>query len=291
MQPVQRLTVIGVGLIGGSFALKLKQLGLVNEVVGCGRNQANLARAIELGVIDKAETDPTLAVAGAELVVLAVPLGSIAPIYQQIQPFLSHDTIVTDVGSAKASVITEIAGLLGECPANFVPGHPIAGRELSGVEAADSELYQQHRVILTPLSHTNTAAVTRVNQLWQAVGAQVSVMTANYHDEVFAATSHLPHMLAFALVDMLNDHPELGNVFQYTAGGFRDFTRIASSDAAMWRDIAIQNHSAILKWLEAYQAELNKLAQLLKTQNAAELEQLFTAAKTARDAHIVNRAP
>ena len=290
MQPVQRLTVIGVGLIGGSFALKLKQLGLVNEVVGCGRNQANLARAIELGVIDKAETDPTLAVAGAELVVLAVPLGSIAPIYKQIHSFLNHDAIVTDMGSAKASVIAEIAGLLGECPANFVPGHPIAGRELSGVEAADSDLYQQHRVILTPLSHTNTAAITRVEQLWQAVGARVSVMTANYHDEVFAATSHLPHMLAFALVDMLNDHPELGNVFQYTAGGFRDFTRIASSDAAMWRDIAVQNHSAILKWLDAYQAELNKLAQLLKAQNAAELQQLFTAAKKARDAHIVNRA-
>ncbi|AEG31588.1 prephenate dehydrogenase [Thiomicrospira cyclica] len=291
MQTLQRLTVIGVGLIGSSFALKLKQLGLVDEVVGCGRNRVNLIRAIELGVIDRAESDPTLAVADADLVLLAVPLGSIAPIYRRIQPYLSRNAIVTDVGSAKASVISEIAGLLGECPANFVPGHPIAGRERSGVEAADSELYQQHRVILTPLTHTNTEAITRVSQLWQAVGAQVSMMTASYHDEVFAATSHLPHLLAFALVDMLNEHPELGNVFQYTAGGFRDFTRIASSDAAMWRDIAIQNHSAILKWLEAYQAELDKLAELLNKQDATELHQLFTAAKTARDAHIVNRAP
>jgi prephenate dehydrogenase len=260
-------------------------------VVGCGRNRDNLIRAIELGVIDRAESDPTLAVADADLVILAVPLGSIAPIYKRIQPYLSRNAIVTDVGSAKASVISEIAGLLGECPANFVPGHPIAGRERSGVEAADSELYQQHRVILTPLTHTNTEAITQVSQLWQAVGAQVSMMTASYHDEVFAATSHLPHLLAFALVDMLNEHPELGNVFQYTAGGFRDFTRIASSDAAMWRDIAIQNHSAILKWLEAYQAELDKLAELLKKQDATELHQLFTAAKTARDAHIVSRAP
>lgn len=291
MQALQRLTVIGVGLIGSSFALKLKQLGLVDEVVGCGRNRDNLIRAIELGVIDRAESDPTLAVADADLVILAVPLGSIAPIYKRIQPYLSRNAIVTDVGSAKASVISEIAGLLGECPANFVPGHPIAGRERSGVEAADSELYQQHRVILTPLTHTNTEAITQVSQLWQAVGAQVSMMTASYHDEVFAATSHLPHLLAFALVDMLNEHPELGNVFQYTAGGFRDFTRIASSDAAMWRDIAIQNHSAILKWLEAYQAELDKLAELLKKQDATELHQLFTAAKTARDAHIVSRAP
>ncbi len=291
MQALQRLTVIGVGLIGSSFALKLKQLGLVDEVVGCGRNHDNLIRAIELGVIDRAESDPTLAVADADLVLLAVPLGSIAPIYKRIQPYLSRNAIVTDVGSAKASVISEIAGLLGECPANFVPGHPIAGRERSGVEAADSELYQQHRVILTPLTHTNTEAITQVSQLWQAVGAQVSMMTASYHDEVFAATSHLPHLLAFALVDMLNEHPELGNVFQYTAGGFRDFTRIASSDAAMWRDIAIQNHSAILKWLEAYQAELDKLAELLKKQDATELHQLFTAAKTARDAHIVSRAP
>jgi prephenate dehydrogenase len=291
LQALQRLTVIGVGLIGSSFALKLKQLGLVDEVVGCGRNRDNLIRAIELGVIDRAESDPTLAVADADLVILAVPLGSIAPIYKRIQPYLSRNAIVTDVGSAKASVISEIAGLLGECPANFVPGHPIAGRERSGVEAADSELYQQHRVILTPLTHTNTEAITQVSQLWQAVGAQVSMMTASYHDEVFAATSHLPHLLAFALVDMLNEHPELGNVFQYTAGGFRDFTRIASSDAAMWRDIAIQNHSAILKWLEAYQAELDKLAELLKKQDATELHQLFTAAKTARDAHIVSRAP
>ena len=289
MQQVQRLTVIGVGLIGGSFALKLKQLGLVNEVVGCGRNSTNLNKALELGVIDIAYTDPTLAVAGADLVVLAVPLGSIAPIYQQIAPFLAPDAVVTDVGSAKASVIAEIAGLLGECPGQFVPGHPIAGREQSGVEAADSELYQGHRVILTPLSHTNEAAIAWVHALWQAVGAQVSSMSATYHDEVFAATSHLPHLLAFALVDMLNEHPELGNVFQYTAGGFRDFTRIASSDACMWRDIALQNHSAILKWLDAYQAELAKLAELLQTQNGAALQQLFATAKAARDAHIVNR--
>ncbi|SFR49823.1 prephenate dehydrogenase/arogenate dehydrogenase family protein [Thiomicrospira sp. ALE5] len=289
MHQIQRLTVIGVGLIGGSFALKLRELGLVQDVVGCGRNTDNLDKALELGVIDHAVTDPTVAVAGADLVLLAVPLGSIAPIYQQIQPFLAPNAVITDVGSAKASVINEIADLIGECPTQFVPGHPIAGREQSGVAAADNELFKAHRVILTPLEHTCPEALARVKALWQAVGAQVSEMTACYHDEVFAATSHLPHLLAFALVDMLNEHPELGNVFQYTAGGFRDFTRIASSDADMWRDIAVQNHHAIIKWLEAYQAELAKLAQLLTTQNGDELHQLFSAAKAARDKHIVNR--
>lgn len=289
MQKVQRLTVIGVGLIGGSFALKLKQLGLVNEVVGFGRNAEHLARAIALGVIDRAELDLINAVKGADLVLLAVPLASIAPLFEQIYPHLTPDALVTDVGSAKARVIDEITERLGHCPASFVPGHPIAGRERSGVEAVDSELYQDHRVIMTPLETTDRAALAWITSLWQATGARVSEMTPAQHDDVFAATSHLPHMLAFALVDMLNDHPELGNVFQYTAGGFRDFTRIASSDATMWRDIALQNDAAILKWLSAYQSELAKLSDLIATKNADELHRLLASAKTARDTHIVNR--
>lgn len=289
MQKVQRLTVIGVGLIGGSFALKLKQLGLVNEVVGFGRNADHLARAIALGVIDRAELDIIKAVTGADVVILAVPIASIAPIYQHIYPHLTPNTLVTDVGSAKASVIHEITSLLGHCPSRFVPGHPIAGRERSGVDAVDSELYQEQRVIITPLNTTDRNAVALIAALWQATGARVSEMTPDQHDEVFAATSHLPHMLAFALVDMLNEHPELGNVFQYTAGGFRDFTRIASSDATMWRDIALQNDSAILKWIDAYQSELSKLSDLIATKNAEKLYRLFDSAKTARETHIVKR--
>lgn len=286
---IGRLCVIGVGLIGGSFALKLKQLGLVDEVVGYGHRTENLKKAVALGVIDRYETDVTLAVKGADLVMLAVPLGAIGLLFAEIEPHLDADTIVTDAGSAKDSVIKDIIERVGACPANFVPGHPIAGREKSGVEAVDADLYQNHRVILTPTETTNESAVELVQTLWSAVGANVSLMAASFHDEVFAATSHLPHMLAFALVDMLNEHAELGNVFQYTAGGFRDFTRIASSDATMWRDIALHNSAALVKWLNAYQAELQTLTQLIESQNGPALFKLFDQAKTARDQHILNK--
>ena len=288
---LNKLCVIGVGLIGGSFALKLKQLGLVEKVVGYGRNRDNLQTAVDMGVIDHAAESLQAAVEGADLVVLAVPIASIAEIYAQIYPHLSSDTLVTDVGSAKTSVIESVQRALGEMPPNFVPGHPIAGREKSGVEAVEADLYQNHRVILTPLEKTNKQAVQTVRELWQAVGAEVTEMSSRFHDEVFAATSHLPHMLAFALVDMLNEHSELGNVFQYTAGGFRDFTRIASSDATMWRDIAVNNGDAIVKWIEEYQRELSKLSALISDKNADALFELFSDAKAARDKHIVKRKP
>ncbi|MGE4502019.1 MAG: prephenate dehydrogenase [Thiomicrospira sp.] len=286
---LQRLTIIGVGLIGGSFALKLKQLGLVSEVVGFGHREENLQKALRLGVIDRYETDLAKAVAGAGLVVLSVPIGVIGQLYAQMQPYLAGDAIVTDVGSAKSSVINDVTQALGFCPSLFVPGHPIAGREKSGVEAVEADLYINHRVILTPTEQTDKRAVEKVQALWSAVGAKVSVMSAAFHDEVFAATSHLPHMLAFALVDMLNEHDELGNVFQYTAGGFRDFTRIASSDATMWRDIAVHNAEAIAKWLKEYQAELTRLTQLIENRDAETLFRLFSEAKAARDKHIINK--
>jgi prephenate dehydrogenase len=286
---LKRLTIVGVGLIGGSFALKLKQLGLVNEVVGFGHREENLQKAVQLAVIDRYETDLAQAVAGADLVVLSVPIGVIGQIYAQMQPHLAPDAIVTDVGSAKGSVIADVTAALGECPALFVPGHPIAGREKSGVGAVEADLYLNHRVILTPTENTNKQALEQVQALWSAVGAKVSVMTAQFHDEIFAATSHLPHMLAFALVDMLNEHDELGNVFQYTAGGFRDFTRIASSDATMWRDIAVHNSEAIVKWLNEYQAELARLTALIQRQDGEALFTLFREAKAARDHHIVNK--
>ncbi len=286
---IKRLVIVGVGLIGGSFALKLKQLGLVEEVVGFGHRVENLHKAVELGVIDRFEIDLAKAVSDADLVVLSVPIGVIGELYARMQPYLADHTIVTDVGSAKGSVIADVTQTLGFCPRLFVPGHPIAGREKSGVEAVEADLYVNHRVILTPNDHTDTQALELVQTLWSAVGANVSVMTAQFHDEIFAATSHLPHMLAFALVDMLNEHSELGNVFQYTAGGFRDFTRIASSDATMWRDIAVHNSSAIVKWLKEYQTELTRLTQLIEKQDAPALFDLFSAAKSARDRHIVNK--
>lgn len=284
-----KLCVIGVGLIGGSFALKLKQLNRVDQVIGFGRNQENLKKAQQLGIIDGYTDDIALAVKDAGLVVLAVPIATIATIYAQIQPYLTSDTVVTDVGSAKSSVISAIEQTMGYVPSQFVPGHPIAGREKSGVEAVEAELFNQHRVILTPLENTNQQALSLVRELWQLVGAEVTEMSAQFHDDVFAATSHLPHMLAFALVDMLNEHSELGNVFQYTAGGFRDFSRIASSDATMWRDIALNNSAAISKWIQEYQNELTKLTSLIENQDAEGLFTLFSKAKSARDQHILNK--
>lgn len=286
---ISRLCVIGVGLIGGSFALKLKQLGLVDEVVGYGHRVENLEKAVKLGVIDRFETDVTQAVKGADLVMLAVPLAVMGDLFAQIYPHLDEHTVVTDAGSAKASVISDITAKLGHCPTYFVPGHPIAGREKSGVEAVDASLYIDHRVILTPNETTDKKALELVEFLWTAVGAKVCLMAAPFHDEVFAATSHLPHMLAFALVDMLNEHAELGNVFQYTAGGFRDFTRIASSDATMWRDIALHNSTALVKWLKEYQTALESLTRLVENQDGEALYHLFDQAKLARDQHIVNK--
>jgi len=229
--------------------------------------------------------------AQADLSLLAVPLGAMTSVLTSIQPHLSAHTIITDAGSSKKSVLQSAEQVFGKVPANFVAGHPIAGKESSGVEAADGDLYVKHRVILTPTEGTDSQALQRVKQLWQGLGACVSEMTPEYHDEVLAATSHLPHLLAFNLVDLLNEHEELGNVFQYTAGGFRDFTRIASSDATMWRDIAVNNSEAIAKWLRKYQQGLDEMIQLVEAKKGDQLFELFAAAKEARDLHIVNRNP
>lgn len=286
---ISKLAIIGVGLIGGSFALKLKQLGLVDKVCGCGRNQENLELAVKMGVIDEFALQPDLVVADADLVIISVPIASIAPIYQQILPALKPTAVVSDVGSVKQSVLDDIAKLLGEVPNRFVAAHPIAGREQSGVAAVEADLYLDHKVILTPTETTDQDALNLVENLWQAVGAEVSSMDAKAHDEIFAATSHLPHILAFALVDMLNNSKDLGNVFQYTAGGFRDFTRIASSDATMWRDIALNNKAALLAWIRNYQQELDKMSKLIAEDKSDEIKDIFAEAKQARDTHVLHK--
>ena len=286
MKPLNKITIIGVGLIGGSFAKGLKQAGLVKKVVGFGQNESNLQKAIELGVVDEYSTDMQTAVADSDLIMLAVPLGVMESILAEMKPFVKPGAIMTDGGSAKSSVIASAVKVFGQLPEFFVPGHPIAGKEKSGVTAADPDLYINHRVILTPTEKTNPNAVQIVTQLWQALGANVEVMSSEQHDDIFAATSHLPHLLAFSLVDMLDDHPELGNVFPYTAGGFRDFTRIASSDATMWRDIALTNSTAIVKWLKNYQESITALTELVETQQGEQLFKLFEDAKSARDRHI-----
>ncbi|CAN8142451.1 prephenate dehydrogenase [uncultured Thiomicrorhabdus sp.] len=286
---LNKITVIGVGLIGGSFAKGIKKLGLAKNVHGFGHNPENLKLAVELQVVDSASSDMAEAMQGCDLVLLAVPLGAMQPVLESIKPHLEPQTIITDAGSAKQSVIDAVQNVFGELPKNFVPGHPIAGKEQSGVTAADENLYVDHRVIITPTENSSEQATETVKGLWKALGANVEVMSAGFHDEVFAATSHLPHLLAFALVEMLHEHPELGNVFKYTAGGFRDFSRLASSDPTMWRDISVFNSEAIAKWLIEYRDYLDQMIPLVQHKDAQALYQLFETAKNARDEHIVNR--
>ncbi|HIE40247.1 MAG TPA: prephenate dehydrogenase/arogenate dehydrogenase family protein [Thiomicrorhabdus sp.] len=285
---LEKVTVMGVGLIGGSFAKGLKEAGLINTVFGFGKRELNLQKAVELGVIDAYSTDLQTAVQDSDLIMLSVPLSVMKGLMQEMKPYLKEGVIITDAGSAKSSVIQAAQSVFGSLPERFVPGHPIAGKEKSGVEAADSKLFVAHRVILTPTEQTDARALALVTQLWQDLGANVESMSAQHHDEIFAATSHLPHLLAFSLVDMLNKHPELDRIFSYTAGGFRDFTRIASSDATMWRDISVENSTAIVKWLKEYQASLSQLTEMVEKQDSEGLQQLFLDAKQARDKHIKN---
>ncbi|MEE9421860.1 MAG: prephenate dehydrogenase/arogenate dehydrogenase family protein [Gammaproteobacteria bacterium] len=280
---IQRLCVIGVGLIGGSFARALRQAGMVQEIIGCGRNADNLAKAKALGVIDGFETDPARAVQGADVVFVAVPLGAMQKIFSAISGVLDVSTVLTDAGSAKASVITDAISAFGSIPKNFVPGHPIAGTENSGVEASFPGLYENRRVILTPLPETDPEAVQTVRQLWQATGALVNEMSVEHHDEILAATSHLPHMLAFTLVDSLARLNDQKEVFDYAAGGFRDFTRIASSDPVMWRDICLANQSAILAMIDRFSGDLDAIRTDIAEGDSDRILAMFKTAKAARD--------
>lgn len=284
--PLDKITIIGVGLIGGSFAKGMKDAGLVKNVMGFGRHEEELKKGVALGVLDSYTLDMQEAVKAADIIFLAIPLGAMQSVLTQIKPFLEPHTILTDGGSAKMCVIQAAEKVFGKMPSTFIPGHPIAGKEKSGVEAADACLYQNHKVILTPAENADEQAIERVRQCWQALGADISFLTPEYHDEVLAATSHLPHLLAYALVDLLHDHPELGSVFQYTAGGFRDFTRIASSDPVMWRDIALYNKVAITKWLKNYRTEIDKLIELVETEDSEQLFEVFNGAKNARNRYI-----
>ena len=282
----KRLAVIGVGLIGGSLARALRAAGMVDEVVGCGRGRANLQRALELGVIDVFTHDVAEAVAGADLIFVAVPLGAMRQTFEAMQGHLAADAVITDAGSAKASVVNDARVAFSDLPANFVPGHPIAGTEKSGVEAAFAELYRDRRVILTPLCDTDPAATAKVDVMWRACGAEVNYMTVEHHDEVLAATSHLPHMLAFGLVDALARMKENDEIFRYAAGGFRDFTRIASSNPVMWRDICVANHQALSRMLSSFAEEMADLAETIGKVDGDHLLEIFQRAKAARDRFI-----
>jgi prephenate dehydrogenase len=279
----QRVCVIGSGLIGGSLALALKKAAAVGEVVGCGRNTATLQRALELGIVDHYSTDIAQAVQGADMVVLSVPMLAMREVLAQLEPVLQPGMIVTDVGSAKQSVIADAQAVLGDKLGQFVPAHPIAGTEKSGPDAAFAELFAQRRVIVTPLAENSEADVARVVAMWQCVGAVVECMSAAHHDHVLAATSHLPHLLAFTLVDSLARMDESHEIFRYAAGGFRDFTRIAASDPTMWRDIALANAFEIKQVLKRYQVELEALQRELEAHDGQALFDRFQRAQAARE--------
>ena len=280
---INRLTIVGVGLIGGSLARALKSAGAVKEIIGTGRSIQHLQHARKLGVVDRIEIDMGAAVNDADVVVVAVPVGAMESVFTEIAPHLSDKTVLTDVGSSKASVVDAAEKAFGKLPTNFVPAHPIAGTEKSGVEASFAELFQQRRVILTPTEASSADAVLKVRTMWEQVGAIVTETSVSHHDEVLAATSHLPHLLAFALVDTLATMDDKQEIFDYAAGGFRDFTRIASSDPQMWHDICVHNEPALLKMLDHFTADLDRLRKAIAENDGDYLLQVFSRAKAARD--------
>jgi prephenate dehydrogenase len=280
---INRLAIIGMGLIGGSLSLALKQAGKVQEVIGFSRQESTRQQALALGIVDRAPSTIIEAVQGADMVVLAVPMGAMADTLMSIAPYVTDNMVITDAGSAKAQVVEAAKLALGDRFKQFVPGHPIAGTEKSGPTAAFAQLYQDHRVVLTPTDKTDLAALEQVHNMWLAAGAQVSTMSAIHHDHVLAATSHLPHLLAFNLVDMLAQDDDVDEVLRYAAGGFRDFSRIASSDPVMWRDICLSNSEAILGLLKQSQHQMNLLQQAIEQQNGDYLMTVFERAKRARD--------
>lgn len=283
---IERLAVIGVGLIGGSFARALRELGAVGRVVGCGRDPVHLAQARELGVIDEVATDPGRAVRGADFVLVAVPVGAMQPVFAAMRDDLSPEAVITDAGSTKGSVITAAEAGFGTLPGGFVPGHPIAGTEHSGVAASLPGLFRDRRVILTPTAATEPAALARVRAAWETVGGRVTEMDAAHHDEVLAATSHLPHVLAYSLVDTLARMAERTEIFEYAAGGFADFTRIASSSPEMWTDIVAANETALLPVLERFIGDLQKLRTAIAEDDREAIRACFDRAKAAREKNV-----
>jgi len=279
-----RVVIVGVGLIGGSFALGLKRAGLAGRIVGLGRSAQALARAQELGIIDEACATPQDALRGADLVLLAAPVAQTGPILASLLPHLEAQTIVTDAGSTKSDVVAAARAALGDRIAQFVPGHPIAGRESNGPDAAIPDLYRGKKTVLAPLPENAPATVERVAAAWRACGAVIHMLTPQEHDKVFAAVSHLPHLLAYALVDDIANKPHADLLFQYAASGFRDFTRIAASSPEMWRDISLANRDALLGELDAYLAQLTYLRARLAAGDGAALEATYANAQRARRA-------
>ena len=285
MQPeFGKIVVFGVGLIGGSFALALKAAGEVGEVVGFGRSVGTLKQALDLGIIDRIGANPGQEVADADLVLIATPVGQMPEIMARIAPYLGPETVVTDGGSTKSDVVAAARAAFGDRIGQFVPAHPIAGAENSGAAAAKADLYRERKVVLTALPENSVLNVARVRSAWEWCGAQIFELTPAEHDQVFAAVSHLPHLLSFALVHDLavRDNSEL--FFTFAASGFRDFTRIAASHPEMWRDIALANREALLIELKRYEDQIDEMRAALEANDGQRLEEIFDTARTARRA-------
>ncbi|PJI51091.1 MAG: bifunctional prephenate dehydrogenase/3-phosphoshikimate 1-carboxyvinyltransferase [Pseudomonas sp.] len=280
---LRRLVVVGLGLIGGSFAKGIREKGLFEEVVGVDRDPQTRRLAVELGVVDRCEESLAAGCRDADVIQLAVPILAMEKVLGELAILDLGNAILTDVGSAKGNVVRAAKAVFGGMPARFVPGHPIAGSEQSGVEAANAKLFRRHKVILTPLDNADADAIQCVESLWRELGADVEQMAVEHHDEVLAATSHLPHLLAFTLVDSLAKRSENLEIFRYAAGGFRDFTRIAGSDPVMWHDIFLANREAVLRILDVFRDDLDDLREAVDKGDGQQLMGVFTRARVARE--------
>ena len=289
---INKLVIIGVGLIGGSFALSLRKAGLVKHITGLGRSKENLQQALELGIIDEISDNYSQALNKADLVLLAVPVGQTAEILQKINPHLEPQTIISDVGSTKQNVIAAARSSIPEYFKNFVPAHPIAGAELSGSSAANAELFRDKNLILTPSDETDIDSIESIQTLWKGCGAHTSLMTPYQHDEMLAMTSHLPHILAFTFMNhMLSNSSEKNEdtLLNFAGSGFRDFTRIASSSPEMWKDICLANRRLLLQQIRVYQNELARMNEILEDGDGAVLEKFFLNAQITRGKFLKNK--
>ena len=281
---INKITVIGVGLIGGSLAKAIKKNNLSKIVFGFGRDSNRLEEAHKANIIDQFSTNLKEAVSDSDIVVIATPVGSFKEILSEIKPFLTDKILITDVGSTKTNIVSIVKQILGEYSNFFVPAHPIAGKEKSGFESSESSLFNNKKVIITPLETNRAESINLIQKMWEGTGADVDFMSPESHDELLGMTSHLPHMLAFSLVNYLISKNPSASI--YAAGGFKDFSRIASGDAVMWRDICIQNKNQIIDHIKGYQKTLNSLVDAIENENSDELDLLFTKAKKTRDSWV-----
>lgn len=287
---IEKLAVLGVGLIGGSVAAALKERARVVTVVGCGRSQDNLDVALSAGIIDSATQDPEEAIDQADVVLIAAPVGATADLLERLSGAITEKMVVTDVGSTKAGIVSSAKHVLGDCFARFVPGHPVAGSERSGAVAAQADLFVGHWTVLTPTAETDPSAIDTVRQLWEEIGSHVRLMEPETHDRVLGMTSHLPHATAYALVAQLAQQDDKELCFEMAAGGFLDLTRIASSDPVMWRDIFLDNRATLVRLIDQHLETLASLRECVSNGDGTALESWFEDARDLRDRLIRARS-